>query len=164
MTYLEEGAEILVVGDDAHKRLRISIAQEDATRFRSLVGRPVRFRMRSSETREGRLERLIPRASKTPPHTALCAPLGGPLDATAQTGDDPEDSYELVVPRFSGIVELPEELGARLFAGEFVYVTTRVSESESMAQVLYRRVHDWVDKKWKAARSCSQGHRTKCTG
>jgi putative peptide zinc metalloprotease protein len=152
MTYLEEGAEILAVGDDTHKRLRISIAQEDTTLFRSHATKPVRLRLRSSKISEGRLSRVIPRASKTPPHMALCAPLGGPLAVTNDDSGQSEDSYEFVLPRFTGIIELPQNVSASVRAGEFGYVTIRAAESETIAQVLSQRVERWFEDKLAAAR------------
>lgn len=153
MTYLEEGAEILAVGDDEHKQLRVSIAQEDAAPFRSRTGGPVKLRMRSAATSEGRLSRIIPRASKTPPHMALCAPLGGPLAVTNDGQQDDEESHKLVSPRFTGIVELPDKLCTNHHAGEFGYVTIRAADSDSVAQVLYRRAARWLENQLSDARS-----------
>jgi putative peptide zinc metalloprotease protein len=152
MTYLKEGAEILAIGNDDRKQLRVSIAQEDAPLFADRQGRSVRFRIRSAGAEQGRLSRVVPRATKKPPHAALCAPYGGPLTVKARQGaDETEDAYELVVPRFAGIVELPDDLGRRLHAGQFAYVTIGSDGTESVAEVLHRRVHDWVDKKLAAA-------------
>jgi len=152
MTYLEEGGEILAVGDDTHKRLRVSIAQEDTRLFRSRAEEPVRLRLRSSEISEGRLSRIIPRASKTPPHMALCAPLGGPLAVAKDDDAQSEDSYEFVLPRFTGIIELPQDLSTSLRAGEFGYATIRAAESDTIAQVLSQRFGRWLKNKLDEAR------------
>lgn len=155
MTHLEEGAEILAVGDDKHKQVRISIAQEDAPLFRSRTGVPVSLRMRSAERSQGRLTRIIPRASKTPPHLALCAPLGGPLAVTNKGRRDEEESNEneLVSPRFTGIVELPDRLCASYHAGELGYAMIRNGDTDSVAQVLYRRAAGWFENQLSHARN-----------
>ncbi len=152
-TYLKEGDEILGIGDDAHKRLRISIAQEDMPSYRPLVGQMVKFRLRASALCEGRLTRVEPRASTEPPHAALCAPLGGPLAVRAVDGEDPEDKYEFTLPRFTGFIELPQAVDARHFAGEFGYVTLRPQRSESIARTLTRCLRDWIDDKVAAAKA-----------
>jgi len=151
-TYLEEGAEMLAVGEDSHKRLRISVAQEDTSLFRSQVGKPVEFRLRSSETAKGVLSRIIPRASKSPPHMALCAPLGGPLGVTNDVSEQSEESFEFVLPRFAGIVELPRSQCASVHAGEFGYVTIGATRSESVAQTLNRHLKQWLEAKIADAR------------
>jgi putative peptide zinc metalloprotease protein len=153
MTYLEEGAEILAIGDDTCKRLRVSIAQEDTPLFRSHRAQPVRLRLRSCEVSQGRLSRVVPRASKTPPHFALCAPLGGPLAVAKHDSAESEDSYEFVLPRFTGIVDLPQSVSANLRAGESGYVTIGAARSESVSQVLNRRLRQWFEKKLDDART-----------
>ena len=66
-------------------------------------------------------EIVPPLASVQPPHRALCAPYGGPLEVRAkQTTDsrDAEDKYELVRPGFTGFVQLPIEDSGQLHAGQ----------------------------------------------
>jgi putative peptide zinc metalloprotease protein len=152
MTYLEEGAEVLAVGDDTHKQLRVSIAQEDNALFQAQLGEPVKLRLRSTGMSEGQLSRVIPRASKTPPHLALCAPLGGPLAVTNQLSQESDDSYEFVLPRFTGIVELPQHLCASHQAGEFGYATIQAAQSKTITQVVSRRVSQWLENKLAEAR------------
>jgi len=152
MTYLEEGAEVLAVGDDTHKQLRVSIAQEDSASFRTQEGKPVKLRLRSTELSEGQLSRVIPGASKTPPHLALCAPVGGPLAVTDLRSEESDDSYEFVMPRFTGIVELPHDLCANHHAGEFGYATIRANQSATVVQVLNHRISQWLENKLTEAR------------
>ena len=154
-TYLKEGDEILALGDDAYKQLRISIAEEDALAYRPLVGNPVKLRLRGSGRSEGRLTRIIPRASKAPTHLALCAPFGGPLAVTQVSDPDAEDAYELTLPRFAAVVELPQTQCAAHHAGEFGYVTIQPDQSDSIAQELIMRVRRWIEDKLTRARNAS---------
>jgi hypothetical protein len=78
---------------------------------------------------------------------ALCAPLGGPLAVTSDSREESQDSYEFLLPRFAGIVQLPQRLSESLHAGEFGYVTIQGGRSESVAQVLSRRVRQWLQEK-----------------
>jgi hypothetical protein len=76
------------------------------------------------------------------------------LTVTAKKGGDAaDDEYELVVPRFAGIVDLPPKLGRQLHAGEFAHVGLPSTGSETVAEALHWRIQNWVDKKLKAARA-----------
>ena len=147
MTYLEEGTEILAIGNESRKQLRVSVAQEDSKYLAAQLDRPVACRIRSRGAFDGRLARIEPRASRVPPHLALCAPLSGPLSVKTKQGtDELEQQYELVQPRFTAIVALRPSSCGSLRAGDFGVVSIR-SGSEAMATVVYRQLTDWIHEK-----------------
>jgi hypothetical protein len=81
--------------------------------------------------------------------------VGGPLAVRAAKEDDAEQEYEFTLPRFTGIVELPQAACRSLKAGEFGYVTIRPARPESIAQTLNRRVHAWIEDKWTRAKQAA---------
>ncbi len=142
-TYAASGAEIVSIGDEQSKELRLSIRQEDVDTYLAAVGESVSARLPGVSRLTCSLTRVPPQASVEPPHRSLCAPYGGPLEVRAKEStesDNPEDKYELIRPGFTGIVELPTEYGAHLHAGQRGVVWL-ARGSESIAE------HLWSDLK-----------------
>ncbi len=156
MTYLEEGTEILAIGDENRKQLRVSVAQQDSEYLAPRLGRQVQGRIRSSGAFDGRLARIAPRANNTPPHLALCAPLDGPLPVrTKQAADESDHQYELVQPRFTAIVDLAPSISKDLHAGDFGVMSIG-APSEALATVVYRQLTAWVRDKLAQAKRRSR--------
>jgi len=146
-TYVEEGDEVLAIGTESHKQVRVSIAQQNEEDFRFALGKDVKLRYRSGGSQSGRLERLTPRARTEPLHGALCAPLGGPLAVTSKgRNSEGEHDYKLVEPRFTGVVEIPTETCRQHRAGELAAVTVP-RRSEPMGTVFYRKFSRYLAKK-----------------
>ena len=146
-TYVEEGAELLTIGDDQRKELQVSIRQEDVEDMARYLVKPVECRVRSHPTFEGQLARITHRAVNKPLHPALCAPNGGPLAVTTHKDSDTDaDKMELAEPYFTGIIELPAELSTDLRAGTFGNASIRPM-SESIGPAVYRITSKWLHEK-----------------
>ena len=141
------------MGDDAYKQLRISIAEEDALSYRPLVGHPVQLRMRGSVGSRRPLDPHHPPGQQDADPPGLVRPFGGPLAVTKVGDPDAEDDYELTLPRFTAMVELPRAGCAEHHAGEFGYVTIRPDQAASMAQEVTRRVRRWIEDKLNRAKA-----------
>jgi multidrug resistance efflux pump len=144
--YLAKGNEILSIGDEAAKEVRLSIAQSDITAFRHHVGQDIRLYLPNLPLVQSSLSRIEPRASVVPLDTTLCVPNGGSLAVR----DKPESSdmessldFELLSPRFTGIMTLNSSQSADLYAGQRAQVALR--PFESVGQHLYRAVSDWAE-------------------
>jgi putative peptide zinc metalloprotease protein len=149
-TYLTAGTEILAIGDEQQKELRVSVGQEEIDAFTAEVDEPVQVRLRGRATFSGRLVRLMPRASVKPSHASLCAPFGGPLAVkprdrsdAANAGNNPLEEYELLEPRFIAVVSLSAEDGRRLQSGESGNVTLAAAP-DSFGRGLYNLLSAWL--------------------
>ena len=145
-TYLERGAEVLAIGSEDHKELRISIAQDDVEVFARSVKEPLWVRVRGGRSFPAALGDVTPMASKVPFHEALCAPFGGPLpvrplDSEAQPPDH-KARYELLAPRFLGSVPLDPERSLSLLAGQRGIVSLPAG-GRSIASHLWTRLSPW---------------------
>ena len=149
--YLEEGDEVISIGNESSKRIEMSIAQDDVEFFRRFVGRDVKAVLRSPgyEPIKCQLIRVEPRGSQTLNHAALAASAGGLLpvqvvqvDSDTATQDAVEE-WEFLQPRFVGIAQLSLEQSAKLRAGQTATVRLNASRG-TVGQLLYRTVSDWV--------------------
>ena len=142
-TFVAEGTEILSIGSHDRKELQLSIDQNALDTFSQRTGQPVRVRLAGSRPFASILSRLSPRASVVPPHTAFCAPRGGPLAVrvSAQATDD--DGLEFLAPRFTGFVTLTAENSARFHAGQLAVVSL-YARNESIGEHVYYAAARWV--------------------
>ncbi|MDH3716607.1 MAG: HlyD family efflux transporter periplasmic adaptor subunit [Planctomycetota bacterium] len=153
-TYLKQGDEIVSIGNDQQKEVRLSVAQEDVEFFQSAVGQPVRVRVAGGEKMLAQLTKLEPRATRQPPHLSLCASNGGSLvvqhKEQSSQNNAAGETVELIAPRFNGTVTLEAGQGAQLFSGQraMVQLTDR---SESVGGHLYRSFQHWLKQKIDAA-------------
>ena len=149
--YLETGTEILVIGNEQKKELRISIPQEEIGAFRDGVGQPVEIRLAGRAPIRCRLSRIVPRASLECTHPCLYAANGGPLpvkpksafEANAQTRDA---EYELLTPCFMGLIDLTAEQSLQLNAGRVADVVL-TGQREPIGKHLYHLIRRWVTRK-----------------
>ena len=82
-TYAQPGTELVAIGDDSRKELRVSISQDDArwldTATKQADGKTsIDVRLRSVGITKGTVRRIIPEATRTQLHESLTAPAGGP--------------------------------------------------------------------------------------
>jgi putative peptide zinc metalloprotease protein len=144
--YLAKGHEILSIGDEAAKEVRLSIAQSDIRAFRHHVGQNVRLYLPNLPLVQSSLSRIEPRASVVPLDTTLCVPNGGSLavrDKPESSGKESSLNFELLSPRFIGFMTLNSSQSAELHAGQRAQVALR--PFESVGQHLYRAVSDWAE-------------------
>lgn len=150
--YLEAGAEVAVLGDDASKELLVAVGQDDFELFHRQLDQTVRITANDSRRLrfDASLTRLEPRATQEPPHAALLATAGGPLPATPRTKEpseaDERPAYQLLTPCFTGRIALAESESQRLRCGQLLTIGFR-SESETLAAHWLRTLEDWLRRK-----------------
>ncbi|MFV2067725.1 MAG: HlyD family efflux transporter periplasmic adaptor subunit [Pirellulales bacterium] len=149
-TYLRAGDSLLVISRVAEKDARISIAEEDLQAFSASVGRSIRLRIAGFGTLDGQLVRVLPRASRRPPHRSLIASAGGTLTVErrlVQRGeqDTPETVEALVDPRFSAVVRLSRRQSERLYSGQRGIAFVR-AHHETIATHLSGQMRNWLEK------------------
>ncbi|MGB6044005.1 MAG: efflux RND transporter periplasmic adaptor subunit, partial [Pirellulales bacterium] len=154
--YLKQGDEILSIGNNSQKEIRLSVAQQDVEFFRSALDATVQVRIAGGTKIQATLTELEPRASQEPPHLSLCATNGGSLavQQSAPPTDDEQSagpSYQLVEPRFSGTVPLNAGQSERIFSGQRAVVRL-TGQTESIGRHLYRSFQDWLKIRFDAAR------------
>ena len=106
--YLAEGSEVVLLGDENRKELRVAVDQDDSDSFFAQVGKPVWIRA-GGNVFLNTLSQIEPRASLEPLHPALAATKGGPLPVQRKANESPDkkdesgpESYELLTPQFTG--------------------------------------------------------------
>ena len=144
--YLREGDELLAIGDEASKELRLSVSQEDLDVFTQCRGKAVCINIPGESLRYSKLEQVIPRATLAVPHPALATTNGGslpvkPVSSHSKASD--EDPYELISPHFTAIVPLNESDSRDLHSGQRVWVSYRPMR-ESIGQHLYYAASNWI--------------------
>ncbi len=150
-SFVQEGDELLVIGEETNKNIELSIAQEDVEIFREHVGMNVRAILRSPghDPIECRLLRVEPRGSQALGHPALAASANGPVPVqqvqvdSSQPAESVEQEWEYVEPRFVGVAELTGDQSIDLRAGQTA--TVRLDQSRgTMGEYLYRTITKWV--------------------
>ena len=162
-THITEGQEILVIGDESIKELRLSIPQDDIDAFRAVLQPPagsqaslserppeisrsgnVSIRIAGLPTTSGRLDRLNPRASTEPPHEALCATNNGWIPVRpVEKNETGESGLEFLEPRFTGFVRLNENTASLLPTGRTAMVTLG-HDDRRLATGLYEVASRWI--------------------
>jgi putative peptide zinc metalloprotease protein len=146
-TYLAEGTELLSIGAENQKELRLAISQQDIDAFKASLGAEAYVRLPHMPHFYAKLVRVDPRASPKVPHAALCAALDGPL--AVREGDEfgdsnePTERFELLSPRFSGIVQISPDWSLRLRAGQTGFAAVGTGR-EPIGLHLYNLVSRWV--------------------
>jgi putative peptide zinc metalloprotease protein len=147
--YMQEGEELLTIGDESNKELELSISQENVDFFRQFVGETVLVSLRSPGIGSIRchLARIDPRGSRAIKHNALSAASGGtiavqPVQASS-SDDEVEAEWEFTEPRFAGIVKLTSAQSAKLKAGQTAKVRV-LSHRGTLGQFVYRTVYKWL--------------------
>ncbi|MHB8974746.1 MAG: efflux RND transporter periplasmic adaptor subunit [Pirellulaceae bacterium] len=144
-TYVEEGTELLAVGDERSKELLVSVSHEQIEDVLPLLGQPVRFRCGGIRVDVGTLTRLEPRASRQLPHPALSAAVGGPLSVSQADAGDERTEGRLVQPQFPGVIAVSPETSMRLACGERGYALLGFSR-ESIGQHVWNRFAEWLQR------------------
>ncbi len=146
--YLPMGTEILSVGNEEHKQIRLSVAQRDADHFLQQIGSLLRIRIKghSGAQTDGRLAKVNPRATSSLPHPALAAHHGGPLPVRPVAEGAASGTWELAEPRFLALVSLPASNAADLRAGELARVRIQAPQ-QSIVRRLLGWIQDWMDRK-----------------
>ncbi len=142
--YLERGSELLEIGQEAAKEIRVSIAQQDIDAFRARLGTPLRAYLPGCAALSAPLAKIEPRASTVPLDAALCAPHGGPLPVRRRAASD-QAAYESLAPRFTAVMALGPEHSQLVRAGQRALVAAH--PCESLGGHLYHALLAWADKR-----------------
>jgi hypothetical protein len=156
--YLSEGAEVVLLGDENRKELRVAVDQDDSDSFFAQVGKPVWIRA-GENVFVNALSQIEPRASLEPLHPALAATNGGPLPVRHKTKESPDkkdesgpESYELLTPQFTAEVLLPLDQSGLLAAGQRAQVSF-TPQGQSMGDYLFNRFQRWCRDKVRLVRN-----------
>ncbi|MDP6555054.1 MAG: efflux RND transporter periplasmic adaptor subunit [Pirellulaceae bacterium] len=145
-TYLKEGDDMMSLGNQSQKELRLSISQDDLDVFTQRVGQPVRIDIPRQPPWQARLEKVIPRATLEPTYPALTTINGGSLPVKP-TGKKPDestaDAFEFLTPRFTAVVALSPSTSCQLHAGQTGSGSYRPCNA-SIFQHLYSSVSRWI--------------------
>jgi len=147
-TYQRKGNQLMMIGDEATKEVRLSIAQASIVDFRQHQGGRMHVIFSGTSAFEAPLSKVEPRASRVPLAPSLCAPNGGTL--TVRDGEDETTGvapqrYELISPRFTGVIQLTPEQGSQLRAGQRVMVAWR--GRDKLGDRLWHVLSNWIDRK-----------------
>lgn len=143
--YLTEGDEVLSVGDEHQKEIRISIAQTDLDTFQGQIGKPVHINLPRLPIWQCSLCDVIPRATWQPSHVALLASNGGPLavkNVSQRKGQD-QPAQELMSARFTGVIALSPVASQQIRSGQIGSVSYRPCR-ESVGEHLYHAATHWL--------------------
>jgi len=156
--YLSEGSEVVLLGDENYKEIRVAVDQDDADAFFEQVGKPVWIRA-GGNILSSPLSRIEPRATLEPLHPALAATKGGPLPVQRKAKESPDkkneadqESYELLAPQFAGEVALSLEQSALFAAGQRTEVSFS-PQGQSLGDFLFTRFQRWCRDKVRRVRS-----------
>ena len=153
-TYVEPGTTLMAIGVENDKEILLSISEERIETFNKSVGRypHMRIRGRAEPVRNARLAKIEPRASATVEYPALGAPSGGPIpvrrvsDDQNRSDDEVELEAEFVSPRFTGVVDLPDDVSTSLRAGELARARL-MDGDDTIGRRVYETISHWVRKK-----------------
>jgi putative peptide zinc metalloprotease protein len=156
--YLAEGSEIVLLGHDNCKEVRVAVDQDDADAFFIQVGKTVTIRA-GDQIIESTLSQIEPRASLEPLHPALAANNGGPLPVRSKAKESPDKkeesnaaSHELLTPQFAGEVKLSLDQSVRLAAGQRAQVSF-TPQGQSIGDFLFNRFQRWCRDKIRSMRN-----------
>jgi putative peptide zinc metalloprotease protein len=156
--YLSKGSEVVLLGNEQFKEIRLSVDENDADAFFAQVGLPVWIRAGGCVL-SNPLSEIEPRANLEPLHPALAATKGGPLpvqhkakDAQEKKDESGEDSYELLDPQFTGDVILSPDQSLLLATGQRVQVSFS-PQGQSFGDYLFTRFQRWCRDKVRRVRS-----------
>lgn len=142
-TYASEGMELMTIGFENRKEVRISVCQQDVQTALSQIDQQLTVRIGLHSAVTGTLRRVNPRASRTIPHPALVAINGGALSVEQQPeADSKQHELLLTEPRFSAIVQLSPEAAVTLRSGETGYVSLGLIR-QSLGAYLWTNSRQW---------------------
>jgi putative peptide zinc metalloprotease protein len=146
-TFASAGMELMTIGVEEDKELKLSIGQRDLSIAAGLVGQSVKVRIGTHDAVRATLVRVNPRASRSIPHPSLAATNGGPL-AVSQMDEresaSSKDRLRLTEHRFTAVVELPDEQATAFRCGERGTAALGLPRG-SLGTHLWRSAHDWLD-------------------
>lgn len=139
-TLVYKGEKLFLVVNPEHKHLVASVAQNDIAAFQGLIGEEVLVDMTGTGvgTFNGRIKKIVPKASRDLVHFSFAAPFGGPFDVMSGK----EATYQLFSPRFSVHVAIPEAIRHKLRSGQQAVVRVK-GVGRSPAALLWQSGKSW---------------------
>jgi len=148
-TWRARGSELLAIGDESAKEIRLSIEQDDIEPFRTCLNRELHAYVPGLPPLKAKLATVEPRAVTKPLDPSLCAPLGGTLVSrkvrTVAESNRGVQQYETLSPRFTASVPLDSAASRQVRSGQRAMVS--IQARETIGEHVYREVRDWMDKK-----------------
>lgn len=148
-TWRERGSDLLAIGDESAKEIRLSIDQEDIEQYRTLVEGELHAYVPGVKPIQGKLAKVEPRATTKPLDASLCAPCGGILAArqvkNAAASPHFAQRYETLSPRFTGVIPLDPTASRQVRSGQ--RATVSIQARETVGEHLYQEVRDWLDRR-----------------
>jgi putative peptide zinc metalloprotease protein len=154
-TFVSEGDEILTIGAEDRKELRVSLHQTDLPAAMLRVNQKLPVRIGTHPRTEGQLVRVNPGATRKLPHPALAATNGGALTVTERPGDrsnDEKATLQLTEQRFDATIEFSPELSSEILCGERGLVTLGTPGC-SAGVYCYRAGRRWLEEHLTALRN-----------
>jgi putative peptide zinc metalloprotease protein len=158
--YLSEGSEVVLLGDEGEKEIRLSVDQDDVDAFYCQFGKPVTVRA-GKQLITNTLSHIAPRASLEPLHPAIAATRGGPLPVRSKSkesqdkkDESKEESFELLSPQFTAEVKLSPQQSVELAAGQRAQVSF-TPQGQSIGDFLFNRFQRWCRDKIRRVRNAS---------
>lgn len=148
-TFIDQGAEIGVIGDETRKEIRLSLSEDDYESFTRRGLAPVFVNVPRLPLWRDTIDIIQPRATLQPPHPALIATNGGPLPVKSETPESARDRRDaapeptLLAPRFLGRIKLDRDTSERLFAGQTAEIGFRPCD-RSIGAHLYYSLAEWL--------------------
>ncbi|HLQ43881.1 MAG TPA: efflux RND transporter periplasmic adaptor subunit, partial [Planctomycetaceae bacterium] len=127
-SFSTQGRELLSVGDPRQREFVAVVSQEHLLAAQAASANSVLIHLHGRGPIPGRIERIHPRASKTPEHTCLCAPFGGPLPVQTLPSEESHrppnaNSFEFLQPHFRLNVSLDQHARDNPLAGELGWIS-----------------------------------------
>lgn len=142
--HLQEGTELLVIGDDTRKEVLASVDQRDLEAFPVTGRETAHLKIRGAGSTNSTQLVLAPRASTRLPHPALSAIHGGDIDVVASTDkEDSDEDFRLSEPRFLLRATLDSDMSSQVFAGQRASAAP-LAECQTIAHQLTRALRDWA--------------------
>lgn len=161
-TYAQEGAELLIIGQELEKEFRASLSQEDAKLIDSRGS--VRIRLHRFGVLEGTARIITPVANRTPPHPSLAVNGGGSLPVRLKSSDhqtaNEKELFEFIEPRVTVAFNLADSSLLKSWpTGTMGFVRIESHHYRSLGHGLWQSasklIRDKIDLAWKAADSKS---------
>lgn len=137
-TFANQGDELLAIGLESRKRVRVSLSQWEASRIDEWSDRPILVHVHGRRNWTGEMSTIESHASNIPSELSLCASNGGSLPVI-QTVDGPR----LTEPRVNAFIGLTSRQASEVKSGQRCYVRLD-SSRKSLATLLASTVREFL--------------------
>lgn len=141
--HVEEGQVICLIDGGGTREFRMSVDQFDYSLAEEIVGDLVPVRLGTRKILQGKVAKVIPRASRRLKFPSLAAHAGGPLAVRPTSDESSEDDLQLIDQRFEAVVLLDASSQDGLPVGERGYAILGQSD-RTVASWAYHSARTWV--------------------